>query len=258
MGRPRSYSDEALIRAVQASTSWRGVLRGLGLAATSSSSIRSVQRHADSLGLDHRHFTGTRRWSDDDLRAAVAEATRWRDVVARLGLADESYKDTLKGHAARLGIDVSHLEPARPLATPSPWTMSPSQTHVRRAGSLIAAAWFTLCGHDVAWPLEPARYDLLVTSDGVTRRVQVKTTTVRTGESWTAWLSSTGKSRRTYDPDEIDDFFVVTGDLDAYVIPVPVVGGLQAIVLSAYSAYRISADVRLPLPSATHTATRGP
>lgn len=179
--------------------------------------------------------------------------------MARLGLADESYKDTLKGHAARLGIDVSHLDPTRPVATPSPWSMTPAEKHLRRAGSLIAATWFTLCGHDVAWPLEPARYDLLVTSDVVTRRVQVKTTTVRTGQSWTAWLSSTGRSRRTYDPDEIDDFFVVTADLDAYLIPVAVVGGLQAIVLSTYSTYRISTDVRLPLPPQTHTAaTRGP
>jgi hypothetical protein len=26
----------------------------------------------------------------------------------------------------------------------------------------LAAAWYALCGYDVAWPLEPSRYDLVV------------------------------------------------------------------------------------------------
>ena len=104
---------------------------------------------------------------------------------------------------------------------------------------MLAAGWLTLCGQRVSWPLEPARYDLLAETDGRVSRIQVKTTTVRTGSSWTVWLSTTGHGRTTYDVDEIDEFFVVDGDLDFYLLPVAVVGGLHAIRLSAYTEFRV-------------------
>ncbi|MFP5315592.1 MAG: group I intron-associated PD-(D/E)XK endonuclease [Actinomycetes bacterium] len=113
-----------------------------------------------------------------------------------------------------------------------------------RAGSLLAAAWFALCGCDVSWPLEPSRYDLLVDSEKGFRRVQVKTTSVRVADTWKVYLSTTHRERTTYDPDEIDDFFVVDGDLAYYLIPVSVVGGLHAIHLSAYRHFRL--DQSLP------------
>ena len=103
----------------------------------------------------------------------------------------------------------------------------------------MAAAWFTLCGYGVSWPLEPARYDLLVERDGAVHRVQVKTTLVRAGASWQAWLSTTGKKRKPYDPDDIDFFFVIDGDLACYLIPIAAVGGLHAVNLSAYETYRV-------------------
>lgn len=119
--------------------------------------------------------------------------------------------------------------------------MTPDLTRLRRAAPLAAASWFMLCGHDVSWPLEPCRYDLLVELDGGVRRVQVKSTTVRTGTSWTVWLSTTRHGRTTYDVDEVDYFFVVDGDLGYYLIPSRVVGGLHAIQLSAYDDYRVRA-----------------
>jgi hypothetical protein len=70
-------------------------------------------------------------------------------------------------------------------------------------------------------------------------RIQVKTTRLRTGTSWTVSLSTTGKSRRTYAPDEVDQFFVIDGDLSYYLLPLHVVGGLTAIRLAAYEAYRL-------------------
>ena len=62
--------------------------------------------------------------------------------------------------------------------------------------------------------------------------------------SWTAWISKTGKERTTYDPDEIDYFFVIDGDFDYYLIPAEVVGGLTAILLSAYQDYRLRRDAQ--------------
>lgn len=76
------------------------------------------------------------------------------------------------------------------------------------------------------------------TAAGV-RRVQVKTTTARAGHPWKVYLSTSRGRRRTYSPDEIDDFFIVDGDLTNYLIPVCVVGGLHAIHLSAYEQYRL-------------------
>lgn len=240
MSRGPTYSDESLAAAVSASRSWRGVLRSLGLAATSSGAMRSVRRHADRLGLDYSHFTGQRRWTDDQLAAAVRDSKNWREVVAALGLADESSSTALKGHAARLGLDVEHLRVVAP-PRESPRVMAVDLTKLPSAGSALAAAWFLLCGHEVSWPLEPCRYDLLVCMDGTVLRIQVKTTTVGSTGSWTVWLSSTRGERVTYDPDDIDFFFVIDGDLDYYLIPVRTVGGLHAISLPAYSEYKVGA-----------------
>jgi archaellum component FlaG (FlaF/FlaG flagellin family) len=74
-------------------------------------------------------------------------------------------------------------------------------------------------------------------------RIQVKTTTVKQGTSWTVWISNTGKMRRTYDPDEIDQFFVIDGDFNYYLLPVTAVAGLTAIQLSAYRGFRLLRDV---------------
>jgi hypothetical protein len=67
----------------------------------------------------------------------------------------------------------------------------------------------------------------------------VKTTTSGTNRTRVVWLSKSRKGRIAYDPDEIDDFFVLDGDLGCYLIPVVAVGGLHVIHLSAYAGYRV-------------------
>ncbi|GAB6858406.1 group I intron-associated PD-(D/E)XK endonuclease [Microbacterium xylanilyticum] len=244
MARPFNYTDQQLRDAIEASVSWRGALRHLGLRATSAAAIRSVRARADRIGIGYEHFDRQRGWGEDEFRVALARAASWDDVVAELGqgtlLGDAP---SLRAHAARLGIDVSHLD-----GMPEPFgpnrELVPDLANLSRSGPLLAAAWFTLCGKEVSWPLEPARYDLAVRGDEGFRRVQVKTTTVRVGNSWKVYLSTTGRRRRTYGLDEIDDFFVVDGDLDFYVLPIEKVGGLQAVHLGAYSGYRVPRLVR--------------
>jgi len=237
----RRYSDLELIAAIRASHSWRGVLRALGLSATSAAAMRSVRLHADRLKLDYSHFTGQRRWTDQQLVEAIASGTSWTQVAEALGLAGGSSTTTIRGHALRLGLDTDHL--AAPKRSPTPiGLMRPRQVNLARAGSLLAAAWFELCGHSVSWPLEPCRYDLLVWTGTTAERIQVKTTTVKQGTTWTVWISNSGKERTTYGPDEIDQFFVIDGDFDYYLIPVAAVGGLMAIQLSAYRGYRLTRD----------------
>ncbi len=106
----------------------------------------------------------------------------------------------------------------------------------------MAAAWLILCGYEVAWPLEPCRYDLVARRLDQFLRVQVKTTRLRTGTSWIVSLSTDG-GRLTYDPDEIDYFFIIDGGLDYYLIPVATVGGLRAIRLSVYSQFKLSQEL---------------
>lgn len=232
----RTYDDDQLRVAVASQHSWRGVLRALGLKATSAGASRTARRHADRLGLDYSHFTGQRRWSDADLAIAIRDCRSWRQVAAALGIAGGSSYPVLRGHALRLGLDTTHIGlPDRPDAA---WTLSPTQQHLRYAGSLLAAAWFALCGYEVSWPLEPYRYDLLVCSAQRTQRVQVKTTTRRMGSSWAVDLGPGGK-QRVYDPDDVDSFFVVTADLDYYFIPIEAVAGRGTIYLSAYSVYLV-------------------
>ncbi|MFE5291661.1 hypothetical protein ACFQ8T_05715 [Isoptericola sp. NPDC056618] len=255
MPRERRYTDEQLVAAVATANSWRGALRGLGLSGTSAGAMRSVRARADLLGLDYRHFTGQRSWTESELRSAVAGAATWADVVERLGLRGGSGVATVRGHAVRLGLDTTHLTVPDTESRSGMEARRPDVSRLDRAGSLLAAAWFTLCGDDVSWPLEPARYDLLVMTKTGTRRVQVKTTTVRAGATWKVYLSTSGRGRRTYDPDEIDDFFVIDGDLTQYLIPASAVGGLQAIHVGAYEGYRVPA-LALPRPS-TPTSTCG-
>ncbi len=115
----------------------------------------------------------------------------------------------------------------------------------------MAAGWLILCGYEVAWPLEPCRYDLVAKRHHEFLRVQVKTTRWKSANSWTVSLSTDG-GRLTYDPDDIDYFFIVDGDLDYYLIPVSTVGGLHAISLSAYAQFKLSrgfAELSAPAPS---------
>ncbi|WP_344609683.1 group I intron-associated PD-(D/E)XK endonuclease [Sporichthya brevicatena] len=217
--------------------------------ATSGAMIRSVRAHADRLKLDYSHFRGHRGWSDADLQAAVACARDWSEVGARLGLVGGSSQSTLVRHATRLGLDVTRLgapERGKPLEL----ALSVNPDHLPRAGSMLAAAWFTLRGCDVAWPLEPCRYDLLVTMSGAVNRIQVKTTRLRAGQTWRISLSSSRKGVPTYDTDEIDYFFAIDGVLNFYLIPVAEVGGLHAIHLASYSAFRV--EGLLPPPAPDH------
>lgn len=234
MARGRTYSDEDLASAIAVSTSWRDLLRHLGLAATSSGAMRSVRRHADHLGIDYEHLGNRRPWTEQGLRAAISAASTWAEVHDILGLRNHTTLAPLEGHAARFGIDTAHLSAGSDVKGPDD---IPDVSRLARAGPLLAAAWFTLCGNDVSWPLEPCRYDLVVWAREGVRRVQVKTTTVRVGTTWKVYLSTSRHGRTTYGPHEIDAFFIIDGDLNYYVIPVEAVGGLHAIHLAAYSSF---------------------
>jgi hypothetical protein len=243
MSSQRRYSDDDLTAAVRSSRSWRGVMRELGLSATSAGAQRSVRRHVARLGLDATHFTGQRRWTDGDLVVAVMSAGSWLDVADHLGLASAggSTFTQLRAHSERLGLAVGHRERARRPIAEADFTQPPDRTHLSRSASLMAAGWFAIRGYNVSWPLEPCRYDLLVDAGVRTVRIQVKTTIAKSDGSWIVRISSTRRSGvAVYGPDEVDYFFVIDGDYACYLIPLAAVGGYQAIVLSCYAAYAVA------------------
>jgi len=115
---------------------------------------------------------------------------------------------------------------------------------LRVAAPAAAAAWFALRGCAVSFPAEPTVYDLLVEAPAGISRVQVKTTTFATKEGWTVGVGrhpdthakKTGR-RVAYDPDVIDLFFIIDGDLTMYLIPSRAIAGRVGLTLRTYRKY---------------------
>jgi len=168
----------------------------------------------------------------------VASAQSWAEVVGGLGLSPTAGLSIVKGHARRLGLDCTHLEGKESTAA-HPMPNRVDVALLRRAGPMMAAAWFTMTGCDVAWPLEPCPFDLLVRWRARTYRVQVKTTTLRIDSSWVIRLTRHHQGEAPYDVDEIDWFFLIDGDQNYYLVPVSVVGGRFLIHLAAYQQFRV-------------------
>jgi hypothetical protein len=234
-------------------------MRELGLCVTSAGAIRVVKRHVARLGLDTSHFTGQRRWSDAQLRRAAAAAYSWPELMLDLGLVPNSTDDRtrIKAHAIRLGLDLTRLNAPRTDLAERP-EFKPDIKHLREAGTAIAAMWFLLCGYNASIPMEPTIYDLLVAmADGV-KRVQVKTTTYYK-DGWEVQVGrrpySVGNRGRLvpYDPDLVDYFFILDGDLTMYVIPSRVIAGRVHILLSNYSEFAVG-SAAFPLGRAAPAA----
>jgi len=259
MARPskmeRTWPDAQLIDAVAGSSNWRDVMRKLGLNANSAGAIRIVRRDVARLELDTSHFRGKRIWSDAQLRRAVVDSPSWDELLSTLGLAPGSgdARIRVKAHAIRLGLDLSHLE--KPLGNSSgPAEVKPDLRYLRDAATSLAASWFTLCGSSVAIPTEPTLYDLLVVMQEGIKRVQVKTTTCYSRDGWTVVVgrrsySVGNRARRIpYDPESIDWFFIVDGDMTIYIIPSRIIAGRVSILLHTYSRYIVGNVAGLMVP----------
>ena len=259
MNRPISipqpqWTDSQLAEAIKQSTHWRGVMLQLGFGdrSRSAGAIRIVRRRADALSLDYSHFRGKRRWSDAQLKQAVAECKSWTELVSRLGLSAGSgnVQPHIKSHTVRLGLDTTHLnrvsytgkQPDEAQAQHS--ALRSDLKNLRVAAETIAAAWFALRGCVVSLPIDSAPYDLLIGKVNEISRVQVKTTTYASHEGWVVTVghhpdTHSKKSQRllAYDPDEIDLFFVVDGDMTMYLIPSRAVAGRVRVLLRTYRKY---------------------
>ena len=250
---PQSWTDDDLAKAVKVSTNWVSVMRELGFGERSSSAgaIRIVRRRASELGLDASHFLGNRRWSDAQLERAVSESGSWDEVLSRLGLSTNSGAPShVKANAIRLGLDTSHLNRLSHLGrqpSEAPAQISSCKAdlkYLRVAAPAAAALWFGMRGCAVSFPAEPTVYDLLVDAPGGISRVQVKTTTFTSKYGWAVGVGhhpDTHAKKRghrvAYDPDVIDLFFIIDGDLTMYLIPSRAIAGRLQVVLRTYKKY---------------------
>ena len=252
----RTWSDTQLKEAVAAATNWRDVMRTLGMCDNSAGAIRIMKRHVARLGLDTSHFRGKRGWSDAQLRRAVIDAQSWDELLTTLGLAPHSGDGRIrvKAHAMRLGLNLAHLESSTAKSR-EPAEIKPDLRYLRDAATSLAASWFSLCGFNVAIPLEPTVYDLLVSMPEGIKRVQVKTTTCFSKDGWMVSVGrrpySIGNRERLvpYDPELIDWFFIVDGDLMIYLIPSRVIAGRVSILLHTYTKYIVGSVAGLMVPS---------
>jgi hypothetical protein len=153
----------------------------------------------------------------------------------------------VKGHAARLGLDVSHLtQAARPAVPADVRDLAPRPELVRTAAASIATSWFLLRGLATAFPTEPQEYDLLVTFPEGIQRVQVKSTTFRVrngrwavGVGQRPYVMDKSASKAPYDPETLDYFFIVTGDGGLYLVPSRALAGRTKIYIDSYPEYRV-------------------
>ena len=135
-----AWSDERLPAAVASASSWRGVMRELGLSPSNGGTTQTIRRRSALLGLDTSHFRGNRSWSDTLLRKAVNEGRTWDEVLTTLGLRAQvgGERALVRAHALRLGLDATHL--GRPtLHEADPCELQPDLAHLRRAAESLAA-----------------------------------------------------------------------------------------------------------------------
>jgi hypothetical protein len=228
------------------------LLLGFGERSKSASAVRIVRRRAAELDLDCSHFRGKRRWSDAQLKQAVAECHSWAALLSTLGLSSRSgnVESHIKSHAVRLGLDTSHLnrlshngrQPAESVAAVS--ELAARLDLLRVAAGTLAATWFMLRGCAVSFPAEPARYDLVADTPQGLMRVQVKSTTSSNKNGWQVGVGhhpDTHSKKKghvlAYSPDEIDLFFIVDGDMTMYLIPSRAIAGRVGILLRTYQKY---------------------
>jgi hypothetical protein len=201
LSHPLTWSDTQLREAIRASTNWVGVMRMLdyGDRSKSAGAIRIVRRRAAELGIDSSHFRGKRRWTDPQLRQAVSEARTWEEVLTRLGLSTRSgnIQPHIKSHTIRLGLDTSHL------SRPSHLGPGPAEAPPETTTTSTKDGWTATVGHH---PDTHAR-------------------------------SGLGHRLVAYDPEFIDLFFVIDGDLMMYLIPSRAVAGRVRVLLRTYKKY---------------------
>ena len=121
------FTKEEAQRALAAADSWAGVLRALGY-RYHGKNIATVRKWAARWGLATDHLTDHRgrrgrpaRYTDAELRAAVAASKSWAETLRRLGYCPTGGNPrTLQKRTAELGIPIDHFDPYAAARRPRP------------------------------------------------------------------------------------------------------------------------------------------
>ena len=110
----------------------------------------------------------------------------------------------------------------------------------------IAIAYYASNGYIVSIPLNDTQdYDLVVDKDNVIKKVQVKSTGCKTkyGNYQVALKSCGGTKGKTYKTiieTNIDEVFIVTKDIEIYILPIKELKNKSTINLcSKYQKYKV-------------------
>jgi hypothetical protein len=236
-GIPFKFTDNDLRTAISRCTSWRGVQRTLGYKDTSGYIGERLRERAAELGIVTDHFTHYQSWTRTDLDEAIQASDNWNQVLRRLRLPINGHSAAkVRGYAEHAGLNFEHFARQRGASTEVPFSAQANPRHLRTAGNSIAAAWFTRRGYAVSVPVEHQPYDLVVEADKRLYRVQVKTATARdTSGAFICRLRRVPARDGeviTYDPADVDFFFVVDAEDDCYIIPIQEVAGAFQVSLS--------------------------
>ncbi len=111
----------------------------------------------------------------------------------------------------------------------------------------IAIAYYTSNGYIVSIPLNDTQdYDLIVDKDNKIRRVQVKATSCKTkyGNYQVALKSCGGTNGKTYKTiinTNIDEVFILTDNIDIYIIPIEKINNYSTLNLcEKYRNYKVN------------------
>lgn len=114
------------------------------------------------------------------------------------------------------------------------------------AGLGIAIAYYSANGYTVSIPLNDTQdYDLVVDKDNILKRVQVKATSCKTkyGVYQVPLKSCGGTSGKTYKTiinTDIEEIFILTGDMSMYIIPKEDIKNKTTLnVCSKYKKYQV-------------------
>ena len=109
----------------------------------------------------------------------------------------------------------------------------------------IAIAYYSCNGYTVSIPLNDTQdYDLVVDKDNLLKKVQVKSTGCKTkyGKYQVALKScggTRGKTYKTVIETHIDELFILTENLDIYIIPIEEIKNKSTLnICSKYEKYR--------------------
>lgn len=240
----KKWTDETLREAVAASTNWNEVARQLGLSTSARVRLRT---RGEELGLSTTHFQSLRRWSEADLPTALRGASTWRTVLGRLGLSyTTDNRSRVRSTAVRLGLDCSSIDSVPDEVAPGRFG-EPDRPGLRFAAPHLAAAWFETRGYRVSDAADDLPYDLIVHRTGARPLlVQVKSSTNQdTSGAWTARVSRMGwehgRTALRYQPEDVDFFFVITGDGRAFLLPYSAVAGRGSLNVGGvkYAEYEV-------------------